>query len=145
MKNYSNEDIENFKAKDKRISFLSLFSSISKNEPDIIEATEKAIQVNERLYKEYPLISTTMQPSYKPTGYNFKPTREGDNCPCGAPRVEKSGVKNGKEWRGMFCKFRKCAPIWLPRVITKEQADDVTFQDDIDDQAHHQEIPEEYR
>jgi len=43
----------------------------------------------------------------------------GDVCPkCGEPMKLVEGIKNGKPWRGMFCKSgNKDHTIWLPRTI----------------------------
>lgn len=112
--------------KDKRISFLSLYSTLA---PIVEDAEKKAFELNERLYLKYPI---TM-PSYKPSKFNSKPTKEGENCACGLPREERRGIKNGKEWRGLFCKRKVCPVIWLP---LNKDIDAANNQDSLDDEAH---------
>lgn len=58
-KNYNSQGLEALRSKDRRISFLSIFSTLflnakSRDEEDIKGAVETAFGINDRLYKEYP-------------------------------------------------------------------------------------------
>ena len=60
--------------KDKRISFLSIFSSLTQGGilPDSVdEAVKKTIEINEELYKKYPLPEATQAP------LRYEKTQEG--------------------------------------------------------------------
>jgi hypothetical protein len=119
-KSMTNEN-QMWEAKDKRISFQSLFSSLCElykgTTPDesLVGDLEKmAYQLNTNLHKKYTYAETSMKPSYKASAYNSKPTNEGETCACGKPREYREGIKNGRKWRAMMCKDKKCTPIWLP-------------------------------
>jgi len=68
--NYTPLEIENFNQKDKRISFLSIFSSITQNKEvdatKIDEVVDEAIRITEKLYEKYPIIETLENNSEKP-------------------------------------------------------------------------------
>lgn len=121
--------------KEKRIAFLSIFSSICRTGQ--ID-TKTAGEITDNLFKKYPLEEKTM-PTYKATGYNSKPTAEGDTCACGLPREYREGIKDGKKWRAMFCKKKACKPIWLPNLKEMERA---KAEDDMQDVANHQQFDE---
>lgn len=105
---------------------------------DTSKIAEYAFKLNDELYAKYPF--TTMN-NYKPSTYGTKPTREGENCACGVPRMLKEGDKNGKKWRGMFCKNRKCDPIWLPNQREESKAKN---EDSILEEANQQEDDREF-
>lgn len=104
-------------------------------EKDCSKAEDLAYAINGRLHEKYTLEEKTMQPTYKATGYNSKPTKEGENCDCGLPREYREGIKNGKKWRAMFCKKKACKPIWLPNLKDMERSN---FEDQLTDESNKQ-------
>ena len=58
-KTYNSQGLEALRSKDRRISFLSIFSTLflnakSRGDDDIDGAVIKAIEINDKLYKKYP-------------------------------------------------------------------------------------------
>ncbi len=53
---YTQEEKQTFRVKDKRISWLSIFSSLCQKNPqrDVKEIENEAYRLNEELYKKYP-------------------------------------------------------------------------------------------
>jgi hypothetical protein len=115
--------------KDKRISFLSIFSTIYDNTHSAKDWAKVAEDVNDLLYIKYPLTEEVASKA--------KPV-EGEACACGIPREYREGVKDGRQWRAMMCKRKVCSPIWLPKVATKKESDRASFQDSIDADANSQ-------
>jgi len=107
--------------KDKRISMLSFYSSNCNlkagdgSKPIDIYLQTK--QVNDQLYNDYPI---TEEPRNKPV-HSSEPT---DKCPdCGGEMKYKTGTKNNKEWRGMFCQNKECKKVvWLPKPTTSDNS-----------------------
>ena len=66
---YTPKEIGAFQQKDKRISWLSIFSSLNnnKNNKDI-DITEQAFLINDELYKKYPFEEETPEASDKIKG-----------------------------------------------------------------------------
>ena len=88
---YSNEDIQGFHEKDKRISWLSIFSSLCSqtgNEPK--QLAEVAYVLNDALYQKYPFPTDNVPVARTTTSIG------GMKCPkCGADMKmrEKEGSK----------------------------------------------------
>jgi uncharacterized protein with PIN domain len=114
--------------KEKRIAFLSIFSSLCRTGQ--ID-TKTAKEVVDTLFKEYPIEGT--KPMYKPQSI----TNE-DVCPdCGGVLKEKSGVKNGRAWSGAFCQNPNCKKvIWYPKQ-TRAQTIKSMGEDMMQDEANH--------
>lgn len=117
---YNKSEIDGFRQKDKRISWLSIFSTIVNEKDttgDIMEKAQLANELNSILYKEYPFPKEDIVDK---SGWKVEQENT-EECPeCGSPMKYKEGAKDGKVWRGYFCtkggKFGKCKakPIWLP-------------------------------
>jgi hypothetical protein len=69
--NYTKEQLDAFRAKDKRIAFLSVFSSLAESklefngddEDDEAEAMmEKAFEITDKLFERYPIPNTQAKP-----------------------------------------------------------------------------------
>lgn len=64
--NYTKKEINNFNQKDKRITFLSIFSSLmldptSKESKNIDKMFDMAIKYTDKLYEKYPIIEEEEQ------------------------------------------------------------------------------------
>ena len=124
--------------KEKRIAFLSVFSSLCRT-GQVDTKTTKAVVDN--LFKSYPLEEKQTKQTYKP-----KSMKEEECAKCGAPLKYREGVKKeagkpDKPWRGQFCQNRECKNvIWMPHRDTQDNAN---HQDSIEDEAHNQ-PPSEY-
>lgn len=120
--------------KEKRIAFLSVFSSIART--GAID-TKTASEVVDSLFKKYPLEevkrTTSVPRAYQPEQIS------GDKCPdCGGVLKEKSGIKNGRKWSGQFCQNPECKKvIWLPKQ-TRDQTVK-SMHNDADYEANQQE------
>lgn len=98
--------------KDKRISWLSIFSSLTQTisvadlkREGLANTAKLAYELNEGLYKEYPLEENAV-----------KTEETEEKCPqCGSMKVIKQGVKNRNKWKGIFCSNPECEekPRWL--------------------------------
>ena len=146
MTTYSQEDIENFHNKDKRISFLSIMSSlcnkVQHKEVDTTEIFNAAIKLNDELYKKYPFVNREIpiEPVARDT---FEKTIKGNNdapyCDtCGAKmRYVKAGIskKTGKQYNA----FYSCITKGHPTKQAQSEADNAEAEhiDSIFDQASH--------
>lgn len=116
---YSKEEIKNFNNKDKRIAFLSIFSSlctkVQGKELETIDVYEASITITDKLYTKYPIYTAE---DALPNLQERKTEDMAGLCPtCNSLMLVKSGVKNGKQWKGKFCSKKGCSnpPIWLPK------------------------------
>ena len=101
QKTYSKADIDNFRGKDMRISFLSILSSLCTREKgeEIFtdKVVEKAFEINEKLYQKYPYVENTPTSYQKPQGGGkFNATSDYKCEFCGAVLVK---TKSGDAFR----------------------------------------------
>jgi len=138
MQKYNEEDIKGFRAKDQRISWLSIFSSICKlegattiNLDNIITATNKA---NNALYKEYPFVEIKpLQNNYQPR--TFTKPEQSQDLKCDYCKANLVKTKDGSAFRcpnwkkdGTGCKGTYVRPGERERAMA---------QDSIEDEARH--------
>jgi hypothetical protein len=158
--NYSKEEIEVFQTKDKRISWLSIFSSLCNHNQgggDLKAMVESAFSINNELYAKYPFPeakSNNPPPTaYKPATAPLNASGSGSDtklCPvCGAFMIRQTNKRNpaGPDWK---CSVKTCKWQWQNGEYVKSNyitsAWDVkekdvaraNFEDDAADQAHHQ-------
>ena len=116
MNTYSNEDIEGFHAKDMRISWLSIFSSLTKaldiDKVKVETLAETAYELNENLYKKYPFVIKQI-----PTGEPSKSTSYVPKSIVGANRVVTGGSNKlcpvcQSPMNRVFNKKNEKAPDW---------------------------------
>jgi ssDNA-binding Zn-finger/Zn-ribbon topoisomerase 1 len=117
----------------KRISWLSIFSSLMENSTDAINNRNEAYRINDELYEKYPFPKESELPSQKIMNQQAK-----EVCPkCGSEMKEKSGVKNGRKWAGAFCQNKECKHvIWYPKQ-TRQQTERSMNEDRNWDEASH--------
>lgn len=96
-------------SKDKRISFLSLFSSISQNEKDPSKVEDLAYAFNKRLYEVYPITEEEVKETK--IMEKSKPTK----CPkCGRLSLyNNKGIskKSGAPYENVKCSNKSCGYI----------------------------------
>jgi len=114
--NYSKKGLEYIQNKDKRISFLSILSSLMSNgsfQEDVNSCVEKAFEINEKIYVKYPFPMDTPSFAQKPVR---SPNNASDSvlgskpCPvCQSPMIRNDAgkMKNPKapDWK---CSKRGC-------------------------------------
>ena len=148
MNNYTNEDIQSFHQKDRRISWLSIFSSLTKmfqgqsiNQEKYNELIKMIVEtsyiLNKRLYSEYDFPKElTQKPMQQPK------RTDGGICPeCGAEMVIKTGKKkDGSTWRGQQCPDKNCKHhreyLFLPNLKEIGRANN---EDNMQDEANQNE------
>ena len=144
---YSKEDIQGFNHKDMRISLLSFFSSLSR-QPGA--TYEKAKEMNDKLYRDYPFIEKEISTGEPPSQTAQRPQKqEGKFCPvCQSPMIRQTqkSNKNAPDWKcsSKGCKFkwdthqRKWVPgeyvtgVWDDKPSLKSM-----WEDSVQDEASH--------
>lgn len=109
---YSAQDIRQFNKRDKRISWLSIFSSLNQNHQLPIasspeELAKIAYQLNDELNERYP----QEEPQPFPNKHEWKGPAGSKNCPvCNLPMVLQTDKVNAKapDWKcsDKNCKFQ---------------------------------------
>jgi hypothetical protein len=73
--------------------------------------TQKAVADVKRSFPGSEVV-TSNDPDYRQESQEL-PASQGVRCPtCNNPMKFRSGVKNGKEWKGHFCSNRDHDPVW---------------------------------
>lgn len=139
-------------SKDKRISFLSILSSITQHEQDISKAEDLTYAINKRLYEAYPLEETQ---TYQLKSFSDLPTGKGKLCPvCQSPMIRQTQKRNAKapDWKcsDKNCKFQKAydggwrKSEFITGVWDEPNTDGAKAEDAMQDEANHSAPPPEY-